>query len=303
MPATNDVIHTAVSRPGPVEARVLASLADAFAVRPRVGAGVALRTVESRRAPVEGQPTVVLLHGRGHAATIWARWLRALEARGRVVAIDLPGFGHSGAGKVGAGAEPGLDFFVAPVEAIARTEGPIVLVGHSLGALVALEIALRGRCDVRGLVLIGAMGLSPIILPGARAYLRFGPERLSRLAARVGRAAPRLGAGSAIDEELAALRTELSLSRGGRPAASRAFDAMVPLLGPVFHRRERLGELAVRTLLVWGSDDEAFPLPIAIDAATRIPRAKLEVLGRGHSPHLELPDRCIAAVRAFLDPD
>ncbi len=302
MRAADDVIHTAVSRPGPVEASILAGLGEGFVVRPRVGAGVALRTVESAALPGE-RPTLFFLHGRGHAATMWARWLAALAGEHRVVAIDLPGFGHSGAGEVAPGAEGGLDFFVSPVEAVARTEGPIVLVAHSLGALVALEIALRGRCDVRGLVLVGAMGLSPIILPAARAYLRLGPERLSRLAARFGAAAPRLSAASSTDEDLAALRRELALVRRGRPAATRAFDAMVPIFGPVFHRRDRLAEVAAPTLLLWGSDDEAFPLPIAIDAATRIPRAKLEVVGRGHSPHLEVPDLCIAKVRAFLEPD
>lgn len=291
--ASPDTIFTAVSRPGPVEAGILSKLAHTVRVRPRIGAGVALRSLES--ATVSGQTaTFLLLHGRGHAATVWERWFERLSPHGRVVALDLPGFGCSGAAPLAIHTpEAGLAWFVDPLEAVAREEGPLVLVGHSLGGLCALEIALRGRADVQALVLIGAMGIGPVILPSARLYLRLGPERLARYKSWM--RSPSEG-----EDSITALRRELYLVRGGRAQGKEAFDLLVPWTGDVFHRADRLSEVKPRTLLLWGSEDEAFPLPAAMQAAATIPDATLEVLPAKHSPHLEMTDEAIDRVALFL---
>lgn len=285
------IIYTAVSRPGPVERTILERLEPTARSRPRLGAGVSLRSLES--AAVPGKPALLLLHGRGHAASVWADWLTSLAPLARTVALDLPGFGHSGAAPL-TERTPGaaLAWFTDPVEAVAIEEGPVVLIGHSLGGLVALEIALRGRANVRGLVLIGAMGLSGVILPMARLYLRAGPERLARATALLRRSA---------ESEIAALRRELHLVRGGRPQPKEAFDLLVPLLGDVANVGSRLSEIEAPTLLLWGRDDDAFPLPVAMKAAAQIPRAKLEVVESGHCPHLDRTDACLALARPFIE--
>jgi pimeloyl-ACP methyl ester carboxylesterase len=172
-------------------------------------------------------------------------------------------------------------------------EGPVVLVGHSLGGLVALLIALAGRADVRGVVLIGSMGLSPVILAPARLYHRAGPERLARIGALFGRGS----SSGRIDR----LRRELYLVRGGRPLPSAAFDRLVPLVGGAYHLGDRLAELRVPTLLLWGERDDAFPLPVAMQAAARIPAAELVVLPAEHCPHLDMPAACLEHVLPFLE--
>ncbi|HEX5748753.1 MAG TPA: alpha/beta hydrolase [Archangium sp.] len=235
---------------------------------------------------------VVLLHGRGNAASMWFPLLGELAREHRVLAVDLPGFGCS---SVSQGpletAEDGLRFFVEPVEEVLATlaPGPMTLVGHSLGGLVALELALRGRVPVERLVLVDAMGLGPEMARDARLFFRVGPERMARvLGPRLfGRIAPLPD--TPLNRRLAALGYELMTVPGGRPEATRAFNTLVPFTGGVFHRYERLGEVKQPTLLYWGEHDTVLPVSLAEAAAKVMPDARLVRVPAGHSPHLEQP--------------
>ncbi len=304
-------VHAVVSRPGPVEAGILAELAagaPAFAVERRAAGGVTLRCLEGGSGP-----PLVLLHGRGQAATSWFPLLPELGRSFRVIAVDLPGFGHSAWPRFerGGGFEEGLRFFTDPVEALlldlGLAEAPIV--GHSLGGLVGLELALRRRVRPPRLGLIGAMGLGPEMTHASRAYFQVGPERLAFPLRRLGGALfTRLHPRSAHRGEgqhaarAAALYDELCAVRGGRPEAAAAFRAMAPLAGPVPHRRDRLGEIEAEALVIWGEHDEVFPAPVAIAAAAALPRADLCILPFGHSPHLEAPEAMLPILDRFLAP-
>ncbi len=299
---------TVVSRPGPVETRVLAQLAPAIRVRRHIGDGVTLRVLEGGSGPADGvkgarerETPVVLLHGRGHAATTWSPFLGPLAAARRTVAVDLPGFGHSAARPWSGGdAETALRFFVDPVEATLcdlDLRGA-VLVGHSLGGLVALSLALRGRVAPRALVLIDAMGLARSVSPRARLYYRADPERLARWQAPFRRAAEAVRGAATSPAE--ALRRELLEVPGGRRDAARAFEAMCPLVGELFHLGDDLARVSVPTLLVWGERDEAFPLEVAERGARLLPRAELRVVDAGHSPHVERPNEVLALLEDFL---
>ncbi|ATB42427.1 Menaquinone biosynthesis related protein, putative DHNA-CoA thioesterase [Cystobacter fuscus] len=274
---------------GPVEAEVLGELAPGVVPRacPLAGGGT-LRLLEGG----EGPP-LVLLHGRGSAASTWFPLLPALAREYRVLAVDLPGFGGSAAapGPLRT-AEDGLRFFVEPVEEVlsALAPGPMTLVGHSLGGLVALELALRGRVPVERLVLVDAMGLGPEMAREARLYFRVGPERVARvLGPRLfGRIAPLPD--TPHRHRLMELDYELMTVRGGRAEATRAFNTLVPLSGGVFHRRERLGEVKAPILYLWGENDGVLPMSLAEAAVRAQPCARLVRVRAGHSPHLEQPE-------------
>ncbi len=297
-------IYTVVSRPGPVESRLLAAIAPRVHARRVVGGRVSLRVLEGTQTFAAATlPKLVFLHGRGHAATIWARFLTHFSATCPTLAYDLPGFGHSGAPRLaGDDARSALDFFARPIESALESAGEVVLVGHSLGGLVALELALAGRVKVRGLVLIAAMGLSPYVTPSARLYLRVGPERIARATQLLHLPSRGLSNG-ALPDELSALRAELQTAPGGRVLAKRAFDALVPLTRGAISFQPRLAEVPVPVLLVWGNADEAFPLPIAMEAEARFPHARLELLSAGHSPHLSHAAQVIGAIETFLRDD
>ncbi|XXY54174.1 alpha/beta fold hydrolase [Sorangium sp. So ce269] len=296
-------VHAVVSRLGPAESAILAELAAGappFAVHRRAALSSTLRYLDGG----SGSP-VVLLHGRGNAATTWFPLLPELARRHRVIALDLPGFGHASSPPFeGGGFEEGLRFFVDPVEELLLEMdlGRAALVGHSLGALVALEIALRRRARPRKLALIGAMGVGPVMTARSRAYFRAPPERLVRVlgAALFRRVHPPRP--TPLGERLAALHSELYAVPDGRVAPVAAFNALFPALGPVPHRLARLGEIDVETLVLWGERDDVFPAPLGIAAAAAIPRAALRVLPLGHAPHLEEPALVLAELTAFLSP-
>jgi pimeloyl-ACP methyl ester carboxylesterase len=286
--------------PGPVEAHIVGQLAPLVESRShRLAGGGALQVLEGG----EGPP-VVLLHGRGHAAPMWFSYLTVLARGRRVLAMDLPGFGQSTApeGQLRTG-EDGVRFFTEPVEEVllGLKPGPVVVVGHSLGGLVGLELALRGRVPVEKLVLIDAMGLGPEMTPLARAFFRAGPERVARVLG------PKLfdrvipPPDTPLGRRLGMLGYELLAIPDGRPRAAKAFNTLVPLMGAVFHRREQLATVRQPVLLVWGEREDTLPVSLAVDAAKRLPAVRLLRVVAGHSPHLERPEVVLPAIKAFLE--
>jgi pimeloyl-ACP methyl ester carboxylesterase len=104
----------------------------------------------------------LLIHGAGASAAIWMMVLARLGRAGRVVAIDLPGHGPSP--PFADRPRPTLtDYRNATGELAALTGlGRSVLIGHSMGALVAIEAALAWPDKVAGLVLCAAAPRLPV---------------------------------------------------------------------------------------------------------------------------------------------
>ena len=265
--------------------------------RHRTAAGAQLHVLEAPAPPGAPPDTIVLLHGRGHAGAMWFPLLPALAARRRVLAPDLPGFGASLPAKTVArvaDTETALRFFVDPIEdlLLARAPASVTLIGHSLGGLVAIELALalRGRIPITRLVLLDAMGLGPQMTFASRCFFRLGPERLARVLGR--RMFEKLNPGppTPLGVRVATLEYQLLTVPGDRRTASVAFGRLCPWFGPVFHRREQLAAITAPTLIVWGDRDAALPVDNAEAAVAHFPTATLVRLPCGHSPHLEQPE-------------
>jgi len=111
----------------------------------------------------EGVAPVLLVHGAGASSAIWMMAMARLARAGRVVAIDLPGHGPSPVPEGGAAALS-MAAYRDAVGALAGALclGPSVLVGHSMGALVAIEAALAWPDKVRALVLCAAAPRLPV---------------------------------------------------------------------------------------------------------------------------------------------
>jgi pimeloyl-ACP methyl ester carboxylesterase len=249
-------------------------------------------------------PSVVLVHGFTGAASNFVSLAPLLAQRCRVLVPELPGHGGSEA----LPAAPNLDAFADPVHAAAAAEGmlPAVLVGHSLGGLVSLRLAMRHPDAVRGLVLAGAAGIASATRR-AELWLSF----LGRL---------QLGRKLAPHRGTIAARPKLRHGPFGYWGASdpeALSDEQVDgfLSGPGWHTdtwsamevlvrddpRIDLERVTAPALVLWGARDHQVPIDDAFEFARRL-RAPLRTIADcGHLLVGERPDACADAIGAFLD--
>lgn len=114
-------------------------------------------------------PTVVFIHGAQNDHTVWALQSRYFAHHGfGVLAVDLPGHGRS-AGPALSSVEAMADWLLALLAGAGV--GPAILVGHSMGSLIALEAVHRAPARVRALALVGTtypMKVADALLETAR---------------------------------------------------------------------------------------------------------------------------------------
>lgn len=253
-------------------------------------------------------PAMVFLHG---LAGCWQNWLETIPefARDhRVIALDLPGFGESQMP-----ASPiSMPGYASMLDELFVTLGvdSATLVGSSMGGFVAAEFAIRYRAQVERLCLASPAGLSMEHMRnernrGARArvenWLFFG---MGWLAGRDDRVVRRARARRALvmlvaayPERLSSTLTVEQVRGAGRPGFKDALDAMTG-----YPLRDRLGEIACPTLIVWGELDRLVPLRDASEFEWLIPGARrIEYADTGHLVMLERPARFNDDLRAFLD--
>lgn len=110
-----------------------------------------------------GRPTVVFIHGAGHDHSVWTLQTRYFASHGwNVVAPDLPGHGSSG-GPALASIEALADWVLALLGTLGVEQA--MLVGHSMGSLIALEAAARAPARVSRLALVGSVFPMPVAPP------------------------------------------------------------------------------------------------------------------------------------------
>jgi pimeloyl-ACP methyl ester carboxylesterase len=242
----------------------------------------------------EGEgPCVVLIHGLGMSGEMWRPVRSELARSRRVVAVDLRA---AGATRERRRRELGLGLWAADLRELADSLGldGVVLVGHSLGAGVALAWALERPDDVLGLVLAGAeaglSSLAPRMLASAAAVEELGlagwvDERWSQNP-------PFSAASVARDPAALAFYRELLLANdaGDYARTCRAIAAAEDLTA-------RVGEIGVPSVVVVGEEDDRTLPEHGRELARLLPRARLVALpGVGHTIPLEAPAAVVDAV-------
>jgi pimeloyl-ACP methyl ester carboxylesterase len=245
-------------------------------------------------------PTIVMLHGIGGGNMAFAPQVESFSLQGwRAVAWDMPGYGHCPP------IEPytfkGLAESAARLIEVLDASGnnkPVVLLGHSMGGMVAQEVIARRPGLVRALVLSATS--ASFGKPDGEWQRRFIEQRTAPLAAgqsmlEMAQALVPGMTGTTADPHGLRLATQVM---GNVPAATyRA--ALHALLS--FDRREALARIRVPTLLIAGEQDPNAPPAVMQAMAKQIAGAEyVELAGVGHLANLEAPELFDGTVLSFL---
>jgi pimeloyl-ACP methyl ester carboxylesterase len=250
------------------------------------------------------KPALLFIHGLGG---LWQNWLLNIPAfmgSHRVIAPDLPGFGRSEmpSGKIS------IQGFARVIDALCReldVDCPVV-VGNSMGGFIGAELALAFPTRVSRLVLVSAAGLSvehlkrqPILAAGRLVAIGAAVSGVKSLPVvsrpRLRRAALQLVV--RYPEKLSVpLATEL-VAGAGTDGFVGGLDAV---LGYKF--RDRLPEIEVPVLIVWGRNDILIPVADAHEYERLIgPNAHAVIFeDTGHLSMLERPSRFNQLLADFI---
>lgn len=255
--------------------------------------GAVIRTFEGG----EGPP-LLLVHGFGGAAWNFSELAPLLPGR-RLIVPDLPGHGASSPLPA-----PTLAGFADVLAEL--LDGPVDVLGHSLGGVVALRLAERHPALVRRLVLAAAAGISSstrwaeitialtgIVQPGRIAGRRVGlvvrSRRLRKLV---------FGGFEVANPDVLTERAVHGFLRGPTMHTD-ALGAGLALVAD--DPRRDLDRVRCPVLVLWGARDKQVPLADGFEYARRLGAPLRVIADCGHLLIGERPDVCARAVLEFTD--
>lgn len=246
----------------------------------------------------QGPDRTLLIHCALGAASAWRGVMTALPDR-RHLAFDLPGHGRSGPSDP---TQEPSDEALSVAEALMDAEdGPMDVIGHSFGGVVALRLALTRPQRVRSLVLV-----EPVLFAAAEAeardtHLAQSAALTDAFASREWERATRLflevwGNGARWEDlrpdERAYILERIPLIPRSNPALYEDLPGTLP----------RLGEVQCPVLLVSGDRSPPVIPAILAGLVARLPRTEQCVIpGAGHMVPLSHPQLVAARIAAFLD--
>jgi pimeloyl-ACP methyl ester carboxylesterase len=228
------------------------------------------------------RPVAVLVHGAGMDHGVWAEQAAALTRCGwSVLAVDLPGHGRSGG--------EALTSIAAMADRLAKLLAAAgvqaIVAGHSMGALVALDLAARHPERVRAVALIGAAPAMPVHPGLIAAAAEDLPSAVSMITAW----------GFSTPEPADHIRHLLETSRPGLLCTDlKACDSYAE--GEATARR-----IACPAVVIAGGADRMVPVAKSQELAAVIPGCRVvELDGAGHMLMAERPAEISDALAALI---
>ena len=240
------------------------------------------------------KPALVMIHGAGMDHTVWTLQARYFAHHGwSVLALDLPN--HSGSEGPGlASIEEMADWVIAAIDAAGA--GQAALVGHSMGALIALEAASRLGERALALLMLGvvpSMGVHPDLQKAAdsgddsavETMISWSFGRRSHIGGNQVPGSWMSGAGFRV------LERGLAASLGGDLAACSAYKGAL----------EAAAKVSCPALILSGDEDKMTPAKMVKPLAEVLAKPSVAVLKAcGHMMTIEQPDETLDAMRDFL---
>lgn len=253
----------------------------------------------------EGAP-LLLLHGLGGEIWMWEKQVAALSKRYRLYIPDLLGYGYSD--------RPRVDYtpslFIDTIRQFMDRLGvkSAGLIGNSMGGGIAWAFALTHPERVNRLVLID--GIPPQVIRAVRNRLLRGFLAIRRVpllpylavAFRTRRMVRAVLMDTIYDDRLVTDMVVERQYRIGRIAGTaRVITSTVRYADEVARYADALANLLTPTLIIWGEQDELFPVTVGKQLHASIRDSELVVIkDSGHMPMWETPDETNRAILEFL---
>lgn len=254
--------------------------------------------------PKDDPIPLVLIHGGASSLHTWDGWSEKLKISRRVIRFDLPGFGLTG---------PALDqdyslqryieFVLAILDRLQIKRA--ILIGSSFGGNVAWRTALEQPKRFHKLVLLDAGGYK---IESLSVPIAFKIARIPVLNVLINNILPRklvessvkntYGDPSRVTEEKIDRFFELALREGNRKALGQFQRKLISESGIL---ENRISELKIPTLILWGKKDRLQP-PINAEKFHRdIAGSRLVFFENlGHTPQEENPQETVSVVQEFI---
>lgn len=235
---------------------------------------------------------IIAAHGIGPNARFFARQAHGLAPR-PLIGFDMPGYGDSAPAPM---TFPGLAERLAA--AVSETGAAAHVCGHSMGGMIALELAATRPELVRSLILCNttpAFGGRDDSFKTQFVSARLAPLDEGRTMAEIARPSMASSVGKDADpadiDFLATLMAETP-----EQAYRHAIECLV-----TFNQRDALEGLTMPVLCIGGTDDQAAPARTMEKMAAKIPDARCHILPGGHMTPVEHSAEVNALIETFLE--
>jgi pimeloyl-ACP methyl ester carboxylesterase len=248
----------------------------------------------------KGAPALLLLHGFGSSLQAWDDWSLKLEQKYRVIRLDLPGFGLTGASPANDYSEE-KDLAILTHFADKLGLEKFSVMGHSMGGKMAWSLAASQPERVQALVLMAPdgfpetkdIGTKPYEVPAIMGLIKYVlPKYLVRKSIE-----PAFTEADALNDALVNRYFDMLRAPGVRGAILERSNQTI-YTDPV----PRLKAIKAPTLLIWGEQDQMIPSTNAQSYANILSNSTTVLVPKlGHLLQEEQPEKGLAAVMQFLD--
>lgn len=267
------------------------------------GQGMDLQIRNNLKVWGEGPSTLIFSHGFGCDQTMWSYLFKRFTHRFRVVMYDLVGSGNSNLTEYSREKYATLDGYARDLNEIVDryAENPVILVGHSVSAMIGVlaDRASPGRINAHVMI-----GPSPCYIDSDEYVGGFKSDDIQSLLDTLD--SNYLGWSSSMAPAI--------MGAPGQPALSdeltNSFCRTDPDIAKQFARvtflsdnRKDVHGLATPTLILQSSEDLIAPVVVGEYLNAVMPNSQLKLLENvGHCPHMSVPGVCGAAMDSFLSP-